>query len=90
MKLIFWITGGLSIGLGALLMIGAFGPTGFGLGSGDDIVPAAISYKSYGYDASLDLALTSTGMYGIPLILIGMALMIYVNASAWKDTNNEY
>ena len=25
-----------------------------------------------------------------PLILIGMALMIFANANAWKDTNNEY
>ena len=90
MKAGIWIAGGLCVGFGALFMIGAFGATGFGLGSGDDILPAAISYKSYGYDASLDLGITSSGMYGIPLILIGMALMIFANANAWKDTNNEY
>lgn len=90
MKAGIWIAGGICIGFGALFMMGAFGPTGFGLGSGDEIVPAALSYKSYGYDASLDLRPTSSGMFGIPLILIGIVLMVYANAGAWKDTNNEY
>ena len=70
MKVGIWIAGGLSAGFGVLLMIGAFGPTGFALGSPGEYLPAAISYKSYGYDASLDLSLTSSGKMGIPLILI--------------------
>ena len=90
MKAGIWIAGGLCAGFGVLFMIGAFGPTGFGLGEGDNIVPAALSYKSYGYDASLDLGITSAGMFGLPLILIGLVLMVYANANAWKDTNNEY
>ena len=90
MKAGIWIVGGFCVGFGVLFMLGAFGPTGFGLGEGDDVLPAAISYKTYGYDASLDLRPTSAGIYGIPLILIGIVLMVYANAIAWKDTNNEY
>ena len=90
MKAGIWIAGGISLGFGILFMMGAFGPTGFGLGGEDNIVPAALSFKSYGYDASLDLGLTSSGKFGIPLILVGIVLMVYANAGAWKDTNNEY
>ena len=90
MKAGIWIVGGLCLGFGVLMMIGAFGATGLGLGSGDNIVPAALSYKSYGYDASLDVGLTSSGKVGIPLMIIGIALLVFANNSAWKDTNNEY
>jgi len=90
MKTGIWIVGGLCLGFGAVMMIGGFGPTGIGLGAGEDILPAAISYKSYGYDASLDVGLTSSGKVGLPLIVIGIALLVFANNSAWKDTNNEY
>ena len=86
-----WIVGGICVGFGILLMIGGFGDTGFGLtGPTGSIDPAAVSFKSFGYDASMDVGLSSTGKMGLPLIFIGIALMVYKNATAWKDTNGEY
>ena len=90
MKAGIWIGGGLCVGCGVLFLIGAFGSTGFGLTGAEGIQPAAESYKYFGYDASLDVGLTTMGKIGIPLLLVGVALMVYVNATAWKDTNNEY
>lgn len=90
MKAGIWIVGGLCAGFGVLFLIGAFGPTGFGLISDGQVLPAASTYKNFGYDASLDVSLTSEGMMGIPLVLVGLALMVFANANAWKDTNNEY
>ena len=90
MKPGIWISGGLCVGLGVLFLIGAFGPTGFGLPSGDSIITAAEGYKYFGYDASLDVKLTTMGKIGIPLVLTGLVLMVFANATAWKDTNHEY
>ena len=90
MKAGIWIVGGLCAGFGVLFLIGAFGPTGFGLMSDGQILPAASTYKNFGYDASLDITMTSSGAIGIPLVLAGLVLMVYANANAWKDTNHEY
>ena len=90
MKAGIWIGGGLCVGFGVLFLIGAFGDTGFGLMTGDAVLPAAETYKYFGYDASLDIQLTSSGLLGIPLLLTGLLLMVWANATAWKDTNHEY
>ena len=90
MKAGLWIVGGICAGVGILLLIGGFGDSGFGLVTDGSMQPAAVTFHRFGYDASLDVALSSNGKMGIPLILVGLVLMVYANATAWKDTNNEY
>ena len=92
MKGAIWILGGVCAGIGLLFMIGAFGDTGFGLFSQDtnSIQPASTSFSQHGYDASMDLQLTKNGMFAITFILIGLALMIRANATAWLETDHEY
>ena len=82
-----WIIGGLLIGTGFLFLIGAFGDTGFALIMGDSQQHAATSYSKYGYDASLDVRLTTNGMLALALLFSGLACLVSVNAGAWKDTN---
>ena len=83
----FWIIGGLLVGTGFLFLIGAFGDTGFGLVLGDSQQHAATSYSKYGYDASLDVSLTTNGILSLVLLFSGLACLIGANAGAWKDTN---
>ena len=90
MKAGLWMVGGFSVAVGVLLLIGAFGDSGFGLISNGKMQPAATSFEVFGYDATMDIILSGNGKMGIPLVLIGMVIMVYCNASAWKDTNHEY
>ena len=92
MKSLPWIVGGICIGLGLLFLIGAFGDTGFGLFSNDVefAQPAATSYSAHGYDASMDLQITSNGITALVLMATGLILMIRANATAWLDTDHEY
>ena len=90
MKSLPWIVGGICVGLGLLFLIGAFGDTGFGLVSDGVVQPASTSYSAHGYDASMDLQLTSNGLTALILLGVGLVLMIRANATAWLDTDNEY
>jgi len=85
-----WVVGGLCAGIGLLFLIGGFGDTGFGLMSGGSITPAALSFMHFGYDASMDVGITSNGIMGFGLIIAGIALMVKANAGAWKHTGGEY
>ena len=91
MKSALWILGGLCAGTGFLFLIGAFGDGAFGLiGSQGDAVPAAVAYSSFGYDASMDLQLTTNGMMAFLLLFSGLGMMIKANATAWIDSGGEY
>ena len=90
MKAGIWIVGGICLGTAMLFLIGAFGDTGFGLLVGDTVQPASVAYSHFGYDASLDVQLTSNGVTGLTLLFIGLSCLISVNSGAWKETNNEY
>ena len=91
MKAAIWIVGGICLGTAMLFLIGAFGDTGFGLlVENAGIQPASTAYSHFGYDASLDVQLTSNGVTGLTLLLIGLSCLVSVNATAWKETNNEY
>ena len=90
MKAGLWLAGGFCVAVGIMLLIGGFGDSGFGLMSDGQMQPAAVSYEQFGYDATMDIVLSGNGQMGLPLLLIGLALMVYCNAGAWKDTNNEY
>lgn len=81
-----WIFGGLIIGVGFLFLIGAFGDTGFGLMTDNVQQQASTTYSKFGYDASLDVSLTSNGITAISCLLIGLVSLIAANAGAWKDT----
>ena len=82
----FWIVGGILIGTGFLFLIGAFGDTGFGLLMDNTQQHASTSYSKYGYDASLDVTITSNGMTAIGCLLLGLITLVGANAGAWKDT----
>ena len=90
MKAGLWLAGGFCAAVGILLMIGGFGDSGFGLFSDGQMQPAALSFHRFGYDATMDLKASTNGYMGIALILTGLVLMVYCNAGAWRDTNNEY
>ncbi len=90
MKAGLWLAGGFSVAVGIMLLIGGFGDSGFGLLSNGQMQPAAVSYQEFGYDATMDIIVSGNGKVGIPMILIGLVIMVYCNAGAWKDTNNEY
>ena len=91
MKSSRWIFGGVSVGLGFLFLIGAFGDTGFGLINSEGVQqPAATSFRNFGYDASMDVSLTSNGMFSIVFLALGLILLISANANAWRDSGGEY
>jgi hypothetical protein len=87
MKVAIWIVGGVSLGLAMLFLIGAFGDTGFGLIVDGVVQPAALSYKRFGYDASMDVGITSNGLTGLFLLAFGLVCMISQNVGAWRNTN---
>jgi hypothetical protein len=91
MKSARWIFGGVSVGLGLLLLIGAFGDTGFGLLDAEGKQqPAALTFQNFGYDASMDVSMTSNGMFALVFLALGLFLLISANANAWQDTGGEY
>ncbi len=92
MKGAIWILGGVSAGIGFLFLIGAFGDTGFGLLSplSNTVVPASTAYSQFGYDASMDVGITKNGIFALSFLLVGLALLVRANASAWQDTDYEY
>lgn len=85
-----WIIGGLFVGTGFLFMLGAFGPTGFGfmqeVGGAEVQKHMAEAYSQYGYDASLQIQLTSNGYMALCCFLVGLMMLIGANATAWRDT----
>ena len=83
----FWLAGGVLLGIAIMFMLGAFGDTGFGLMSGGVQVPAASSYSQYGYDASLDVSLTSNGKMAILFLILGLGCLVGANATAWRETD---
>ena len=82
----FWIIGGLLVGTGFLFMVGAFGDTGFGLILDNIQQQASVSYSTYGYDASLDVGITSNGITSLCLLFSGLVCLIGANVGAWRDT----
>lgn len=82
----FWLVGGILVAVGLLFMIGAFGDTGFGLVLDGVQQQASETYSKYGYDASLQVQLTSNGWISLICIFLGAAAMVGANATAWEDT----
>jgi hypothetical protein len=86
MKVGLWIIGGLCVGYGLLHFIGGFGDPGFGLVSASgEVLPAAVSYSQFGYDASADVTLTSNGYRAIALFVGGIAMMVFANLKVTKE-----
>ncbi|MEL6345869.1 MAG: hypothetical protein AAFV53_22350 [Myxococcota bacterium] len=89
MKAALWVIGGLCIGSGILLFMPHYG-SGGGIGvaqNGQYLGQASQKYYLTGYDTVGDIAMFSQGWFAILLGLTGVALMVYANANAWKDTN---
>jgi hypothetical protein len=90
MQTILWLGGGISVGTAMLFLIGGFGDPGFGLVADGIVQPAATAFSRFGYDASLNLHITSNGIVGGILLATGICMMVIANAGAWKDTGGEY
>lgn len=78
MKAVLWLIGGACVGLGLLTL----GYGGIGVPGG----PTATQYGQLGYDALPHIALNGQGFLGIGVAFVGVALLVYNNATAWKET----
>ena len=88
MKVGLWIVGGICVGFGLLHFIGGFGDTGLGLVTASgEVLPAALSYSQFGYDASADVTITSNGYKAIGLFVGGIAMMMFANLQVTKEVN---
>jgi len=94
MKAALWVIGGLCIGTGFLLALPAYDGVGggragaFGVSNGGDYAGGTSSvFHTTGYDTLSDIAVFGQGWMAAIIILTGMALMVYANANAWKETN---
>jgi len=89
MRPALWVFGGLSLGSGILLAIGDFqGQGGFGIADADGafVGHAADVFHTTGYDTTADLMIFSQGWLALVLAVAGVAMMVYANAGAWKET----
>lgn len=94
MKAGLWVIGGLCIGTGFLLALPAYDRIGGGRGGGIGISNggeyaggASQIFHTTGYDSVRDIAVFGQGWMAIVIGLIGMGLLVYANANAWKETN---
>ncbi len=78
MRTIFWISGGLSVGLG-MVTLACYG---FDQPGGE----VSASFSQLGYDALPLLTIPTAGYVGLTLVALGAWLMIKANATAWKQT----
>ena len=83
----FWLVGGILVAVGLLFMMGAFGDTGLGLVLDGAQQQASETYWKYGYDASLDIGVTTNGWIALTCIFLGAATLVGANATAWEDTD---
>lgn len=89
MKEALWVLGGLSIGSGILMMLGRFdGQSGIGVAdeAGNFAGHSSQIYHLTGYDTTADLMIFGQGWLALILGAAGIAMMVYANAGAWKDT----
>ena len=78
MRTIFWLAGGLSVGLG-IVTLACYG---FDQPGGE----VSASFSQLGFDALPTLSMTTSGCVGLMLVAMGTVLMIKANATAWKQT----
>ena len=89
MKAALWVIGGLCIGGGFLLMLPSqtsSGGIGVAAADGSYLGPAAQVYPATGYDTVADIMLFGQGWMALLLGLTGVALLVFANATAWRET----
>ena len=89
MKEATWVLGGLLVGSGVLMMLGQFdGQSGIGIvgPDGEFVGHASQVYASTGYDTAADITIFGQGWLALILGFTGLAMLVYANANAWKDT----
>ncbi len=88
MKAALWVIGGLCTGSGILMALGKLGgQSGIGLASdGEFLGHASEVFALTGYDATGEVTIFGQGWLALILALTGIAMMVYANAGAWKDT----
>lgn len=79
MRTVMLAVGGICAGAGVLT--GVLG--GFGLPNGK---PTAIQYSQVGYDALDNLTILPAGYVAIGLVVVGIALLVAANSTAYKET----
>ena len=52
-----------------------------------ELLPAALSYSQFGYDASADVVITSNGYKAIGLFVGGILMMLFANLQVTKEVN---
>ncbi len=78
MKAVLWLVGGACCATGLITL--GFG--GIGVPGG----ATATQFGTLGYDALPELTITGQGFVGLGLAAVGIAMMVFNNASAWKET----
>lgn len=89
MKEATWVLGGLFVGSGILMMLGQFnGPSGVGIVGADGEFGGHASqvFSTTGYDTVADITIFGQGWLALILGAVGLAMLVYANANAWKDT----
>ena len=71
--------GGALAGSGVMSML-------FGWSSGDGQRDMAEQISTIGYSGVFDIHITQYGQLAFGLIFVGLALMVFGNATAWKET----
>jgi len=89
MKPALWVVGGLCVGTAFLLMLPSWTSSG-GIGvanmDGAYAGPASQVFSETGYDTISNLSVFGQGWLALIVGLTGFALLVYVNATAWKET----
>ena len=75
--LIGFLFGGLCLGTGILNLYGSFGWEGGPLNS---------NLKEVGFSGIDNIGLLAPANYAIPMVIIGVVTLVYLNSKAWKDT----
>ena len=71
--------GGILTGSGVISLLWGFqADTGEGM---------SVSFSRLGYTGLDQMVLTDVGCTGLCMIVVGLAMLIYGNATAWKKTN---
>lgn len=76
--LIGFILGGLCLGTGILGLYDSFGWEGGPLNS---------NMKEIGFSGLDNIGLLPAATYSIPMVIIGVVTLVYLNSKAWKDTD---
>jgi hypothetical protein len=87
-RTIAWLFGGACCAGGVLNLIYSFGPAyTVGTCAAPSCAGINTALDKAGWDALADFALKDSAAIAFPLIFLGIAILVSLNASAWKTTD---